>query len=159
MKKTLSTLLIVGIVSVAVALPVIIPQFAKHENRDVGVVAVYQANSGTNSVLNIDYIDGVPFRLHDVIAVTNGVEIPVTVSRVWVNAREVYQIEVTTNFFGKVETNEYWASRDVEQIATEIYDSATDTLPTPEYVLPNDAIQVNFGGVTGVTVRVVGTSQ
>ena len=160
--KALSILAIASMATAALAASVLvtIPRFTQWENDNVGVVTVYQANSGTNSVLNIQYPSGsVPFRLHDVVAVTNGVAVPVTVSRVWVYARDVYQYEVTTNFFGTVVTNADMAGQVVEQITTEMYDSTSDTLPVPEYVLPNDSVQLDFGSITGVTVRVVGTAQ
>jgi hypothetical protein len=158
--KLISILALATIATVALAtLPTAIPRFTQWKNINVGVVTVYQANSGTNTVLNIPYTNTIPFRLHDVVAVTNGVEVPVKINRIWVYSRGVYEVTVTTNFFGKVETNSAWASREVEQISTEIYDSASDTLPVPEYVLPNDSVQLDFGSITGVTVRVVGTAQ
>jgi hypothetical protein len=160
--KIISILAIAGLATVALAgtLAVTIPRFTQWENDNVGVVTVYQANSGTNSVLNIQYPSGsVPFRLHDVVATTNGVEVAVTVNRVWVYARDRYEAEVDTNFFGVVVTNLNMAGQVVEQITTEIYDSTADTLPVPEYVLPNDAVQLDFGSNTGVTVRIVGTAQ
>ena len=161
-KKLFSILALDSVAAVALAAATVtIPRFTQWANDNVGVVTVYQANSGTNSVLNIQYPSGsVPFRLHDVVAVTNGVEVPVTVSRVWVYNREVQIAEVSTNFFGVVVTNFYAAGRPIiEQITTEIYDSTSDTLPVPEYVLPNDAVQLDFGSNTGVTVRIVGTAQ
>jgi hypothetical protein len=160
--KALSILAIASMATAVLAASVLvtIPRFTQHENVNVGVVTVYHANSGTNSVLNIQYPDdGVPFRLHDVVATTNGVEVAVTVNRVWVYARDLQIAEVSTNFFGAVVTNYYPSGQVVEQITTEIYDSTADTLPMPEYVLPNDAVQVDFGSNTGVTVRIVGTAQ
>ena len=61
------------------------PKIKTHEYVANGVVASYQAVSGTNTAIEVVYSNAVavPFRLYEVSALTNGVVTDVTIDRVF----------------------------------------------------------------------------
>lgn len=148
-----------------IATAVIAVEPAVHKNRYVGVVLSYVSNSGTNSVIELGSSTNtasatlVPYRLSNLSATTNGVATAVKAYRVWNYSRDYKISEVTTNFFGNPETNTVHYG-DLSSYQTNlIYDSASDTLPVSEWILDGEILRLDFQSVTGVTCRVVGTSQ
>ena len=135
---------------------------AVYKNPWTGVVMAYTANSFTNSTLEVGSETNatiVPYRISDVTATTNSVATAVKLYRI-----ETFEVsyklqEVTTNFWGTVETNTADYGTKVNYITNEVYDSASDTLPVASWFLPKDILLADFDSVTNVQLRVVGTAQ
>lgn len=134
------------------------PKPAFFANSYSGAIMAYIANLGTNSVIEYDYTYAVPSLLAEVTATTNGVATDVIVSRVWNYSREKVETVVSTNLFGNAETNIYNAGFELVEMTNELYDSTSDTLPTPHYFLQGDVVRITTGSVTGATIRVMGKS-
>jgi hypothetical protein len=136
------------------------PQIGVHQNRNVGVVAAFVAGSGTNTSIDVSTSNSVPFRLSEITAnAPDGTATSVTVSRIWAYSRDVSHRIVSTNFFGVTETNDYWKGVETVSVTNVVYDSETNTLPSSAYFLPDEGLRIDFGTVTGVVVRLVGTAQ
>lgn len=117
----------------------------------------YRVALGTNSIVEMD-VDKA-FQLVDVTATTNGVACNVTVKRIWVSELLVQYDKVTTNLWGTVETNATIAGSVTEEVTNTVYDSTSDTLPTPYIFLRDEVIQADFGSVTGAVLRIVGSDE
>ena len=129
------------------------------KNTYTGMVMSYVAGLGTNSVIEFDYDShGVPCRLADVTATTNGVATPVIVSRIWAYQREIWVNEVVTNF-GEVVTNSYNTGTQIEEITNVLYNSASDSLPVSGHFIDGDVVRVTTGSATGAVVRIAGTAE
>jgi len=134
------------------------PQFGLFDARYSGAVASFIANSGTNTSVEVLYEGEIPFRLFEVVATTNGVATDVAVSRIWYLEVQTTETEVSTNMFGTVSTNniQVW-TRSLQ--TNEVYDSTSDTLPVASYFIQTDVFVADFGAVTNVALRVLGTAQ
>jgi len=117
----------------------------------------FMAALGTNTVAEFDVEK--PFQLVDVTATTNGVAADVIVSRIWVSESYVIYDKVTTNLWGTVETNSTVAGPIREEVTNTVYDSTSDTLPTPYIFLKDEVIQADFGSTTNGVVRMVGSNE
>ena len=137
---------------------------AVYKNPWNGVVMAYTANSYTNSTLEVGIETNaiatiVPYRISDVTATTNSTDIDFKLYRV--ETFEVYYKlqEVTTNFWGTVETNTADYGTKVTYLTNEVYNSTSSTLPVASWFLPRDILLADFDGVTNVQFRAVGTAQ
>ena len=117
----------------------------------------FMAALGTNTVVEFD-VDRA-FQLVDVTATTNGVAADVTVRRIWVSESYVVYDKVETNLWGTVETNSVVAGPITEEVTNTVYDSTSDTLPTPYVFLTDEVIQADFGSVTNGVIRMVGSDE
>ena len=117
----------------------------------------FMAALGTNSVVEFD-VDRA-FQLVDATATTNGVAVDFTVNRIWVMESYVIYDKVETNFWGTVETNSITAGPILEEITNTVYDSTSDTLPTPYIFLKDEVIQTDFNSVTNGVIRLVGSDE
>jgi hypothetical protein len=149
------------LISLLAALPLAVlaaPRFGEIVNRNVGVVASYVARSGTNTTIQVLYDRQSAFRLAEVTATVNGSSTSVNVHRVWAYTGRRTETKVETSFFGSTVTNVYDAGTEVIQTTNLLYNSATGTLPSSGYVLPGEALHLDFGDQTNVLVRIVGTA-
>lgn len=117
----------------------------------------FMAALGTNSVVEFD-VDRA-FQLVDATATTNGVAVDFTVNRIWVMESYVVYDKVETNLWGTVETNPIPAGPILEEITNTVYDSTSDTLPTPYIFLKDEVIQTDFNSVTNGVIRLVGSDE
>lgn len=117
----------------------------------------FMAALGTNSVVEFD-VDRA-FQLVDATATTNGVAVDFTVNRIWVMESYVIYDKVETNLWGTVETNSITAGPILEEITNTVYDSTSDTLPTPYIFLKDEVIQTDFNSVTNGVIRLVGSDE
>jgi len=99
------------------------------------------------------------FQLVDVTATTNGIACDVTINRIWMSELFVQYELVETNLWGTVETNLVLAGSVLEEITNTVYDSTSDSLPTPYIFLVDEVIQASFGSVTGAVLRIVGSDE
>ena len=117
----------------------------------------FMAALGTNTVVEFD-VDRA-FQLVDATATTNGVAVDFTVNRIWVSESYVVYDKVETNLWGTIETNSVVAGPITEEVTNTVYDSTSDTLPTPYVFLTDEVIQVDFDTVTNGVVRIVGSDE
>jgi hypothetical protein len=155
MRKThlLITFIVLAILNLAYAVPAVVPTFGIHRQQYTGVVATYQAHSGTNTSLEVVYTGDIPWRLSDVTSSAG----TTTVYRVWNYERPIYKVVVSTNFFGNVETNSYFSGAQTITSTNQMYTSTSPSLPSSHRMIQHDMLLLDFGTDTGVVVRVVGT--
>lgn len=155
MKKLIVLLGVAGMAVAAWAAD--IPVIARQEFRNTGPTATYIAGTGTNSVLDVDVTGQIPFKLSEVTITLDGTaSTNAVVSRVWQYQRRKVESQVTTNFFGTVQTNLVNVGY-VNSAQTNIAYKADDTTPVKDVWFMQGDLMVIDTKVTNCIVRITGS--